>query len=120
MRAVHQAADVAVRAQSEVRESYAAYRSAYDVARHYRDEVVPLRQSISEENLLRYNGMLVSVFDLLADAREQVRAVASAVQATRDFWLAETNLQTALTGRSPESAATTAVTATPEPQGGGH
>ena len=120
MEAVHQAADVAVRAQSEVRESYAAYRSAYDVARHYRDEVVPLRKSISEENLLRYNGMLVSVFDLLADAREQVRAVASAVQAARDFWLAETDLQAALTGRSPEAAPTTAVTATPEPQAAGH
>jgi outer membrane protein TolC len=120
MQAVHQAADVAVRAQSEVRESYAAYRTAYDVARHYRDEVVPLRKSISDENLLRYNGMLISVFELLADAREQVRAVAGAVQASRDFWLAEANLQTALTGRSPEGASPAAVNATPEPQGGGH
>ena len=120
MQAVHQAADVAVRAQSEVRESYAAYRTAYDLARHYRDEVVPLRKSISDENLLRYNGMLISVFDLLADAREQVRAVAAAVQATRDFWLADSNLQTALTGRSPDSGSTASVTATAEPQGGGH
>ena len=42
------------------------------------------------------------------------------MQATRDFWLAETDLQAALTGRSPEAAPTTAVTATPEPQAAGH
>ena len=72
MQAVHRTAEVAVNARSEVRESYSAYRTAYDLARHYRDEVVPLRKRISEENLLRYNGMLIGVFELLADSREQV------------------------------------------------
>jgi outer membrane protein TolC len=81
---------------------------------------VPLRKSISDENLLRYNGMLISVFDLLADAREQVRAVAGSVQATRDFWIAQTNLQTALTGRSPGAGSPAAVAATPESRGSEH
>ena len=101
LQAVNRTAEVAVNARSEVREAYSAYRTAYDLARHYRDEVVPLRKRISEENLLRYNGMLISVFELLADAREQVAGVTGYVQALRDFWIAETNLQTALTGRSP-------------------
>ena len=101
MQAVHRTAEIAVNARSEVRESYSAYRTAYDLARHYRDEVVPLRKRISDENLLRYNGMLASVFELLADARDQVAAVTAAIEAQRDYWLAETNLQTALTGRSP-------------------
>ncbi len=101
MQAVHRAADTAVRARSEVREAYAAYRTAYDLARHYRDEIVPLRKHISEEVLLRYNGMLMSVFELLADARQQIAAVSSAIDAQRDFWLAETALNLALTGKSP-------------------
>jgi outer membrane protein TolC len=105
MQALHSAAEVAVNARSEVRESYSAYRTAYDLARHYRDEVVPLRQRISEENLLRYNGMLIGVFELLADSREQVRAVTAYVQALRDFWIADTALNTALTGRSPGAGA---------------
>jgi outer membrane protein TolC len=105
MQAVHRTAEVAVNAQSEVRESYGAYRTAFDLAKHYRDEVVPLRKRISEENMLRYNGMLISVFELLADSREQVRGVADYVQALRDFWVAETNLQSALTGRSPGGSA---------------
>lgn len=107
MQAVHRTAEVAVNARSEVRESYSAYRTSYDLARHYRDEVVPLRKRISEENLLRYNGMLIGVFELLADSREQVRSVADYVQALRDFWVAETNLQTALLSRSPSGGSTT-------------
>jgi outer membrane protein TolC len=101
LQAVNRTAEVAVNARSEVREAYSAYRTSYELARHYRDEVVPLRKRISEENLLRYNGMLISVFELLTDAREQVAGVTGYVQALRDFWVAETNLQTALTGRSP-------------------
>lgn len=93
--------EVAVNARSEAREAYFGYRTAHDLARHYRDEVVPLRKFIGEEMLLRYNGMLASTWDLLADSRAQVMAVNSAIEAQRDFWLAETDLQTALTGTSP-------------------
>ncbi len=94
--AVHEAADVAVRARSQVRESWSAYRSAHGLARHWRDEVVPLRQRIAEQQLLRYNGMLTGVFELLADAREQVRSVSAYVEALRDFWLADSRLQQAM------------------------
>jgi outer membrane protein TolC len=98
MQAVHRTADTAVVARSQVREAYSAYRTTYDVARHYRDEVVPLRKRISDEVLLRYNGMLASVFELLADSREQVNAVNRAIEAQRDFWIAETELQAAISG----------------------
>ncbi len=102
--AMARTAEIAVNAQSEVRESYAAYRTAFDLARHYRDEIVPLRKRIAEENVLRYNGMLIGVFELLADAREQSGSVVAAIAATRDYWLADTALQLALTGKSPGAA----------------
>jgi outer membrane protein TolC len=100
MQAVHRTADVAVRARSEVREAYSAYRTAYDIAKHYRDEVVPLHKKISDEVMLRYNGMLASVFELLSDARDQVNSVNAAIEAQRDFWIAETDLQMAINGGS--------------------
>ena len=91
------------------------------MAKHYRDEVVPLRKRISEENLLRYNGMLASVFDLLSDSKDQVTGVVGAVEALRDYWLAETNLQTAVTGRSPSGGrGVGAAKATESSQSGGH
>ncbi|HEX6298785.1 MAG TPA: TolC family protein, partial [Burkholderiales bacterium] len=58
LQSMNRATAAAVQARSEVREAYGAYRTAFDLARHYRDEVVPLRKRISEEMLLRYNGML--------------------------------------------------------------
>ncbi len=100
MQSVNRAGEAAIQARSEVREAYSAYRTAFDLSRHYRDEVVPLRKRISEEVLLRYNGMLLSVFELLADSREQVLAVNGYIESLRDFWLADADLQMALTGRS--------------------
>jgi outer membrane protein TolC len=99
MQAVDRAAETAVNARSEVREAYAAYRSAHDIARHHLDEVVPLRKQIADENLLRYNGMLIGVFELLADARAQIASVNAAIEAKRDFWLAQADLDLALIGK---------------------
>jgi outer membrane protein TolC len=97
--ALHRAAQAAIEARSELREAYGRYRLAYDIARHHRDERVPLAQRISEEQLLRYNGMLIGVFELLADARAQVAAVQASIVALRDFWLAQADLDQALVGK---------------------
>jgi outer membrane protein TolC len=98
MQALHRVAETAVNARSEVREAYSAYHAAYDAAKRYRDEILPLRKKIAEENMLRYNGMLIGVFELLADAREQVGAVITYIEALRDFWLSESDLQVAFNG----------------------
>ncbi len=121
MQAVHRAADAAVRARSEVREAYSAYRTAFDLARHYRDEIVPLRKRISDENVLRYNGMLISVFELLADARSQIGAVTAYIEALRDFWIADASLEHALTAGSPGSMTAGATRSAPAAaDAGGH
>ena len=66
MQGVHRTAQTAVNARSQVREAYQGYRSSYEIAQHYRDDVVPTAQRISDENVLRYNGMFISVFELQA------------------------------------------------------
>ncbi|MCI4441803.1 TolC family protein [Tibeticola sp.] len=115
--------EVAERARTEARTAWAQWQRAHQAARHWRDELVPLRQRLSEETLLRYNGMLTSPWDVLTQAAAQSAAVASAIAAERDFWFADTELQLALTGTSPRGlerpsdAAPTAASATPTPQG---
>ena len=99
MQAAHRVADAAVKARSEARESYLGYRASHDLARHYRDEVIPLRKKIADETLLRYNGMLASPFELLADSREQAQAVSGYIDALKEFWLADAALEGALGGR---------------------
>lgn len=111
--------DTAVRARSEVRAAWLTYRTALDLARQQQAEIVPLRQLIADETTLRYNGMLASVWDMLAEARNSTQAVANAIEAQRDFWLAETDLQLALTGTSPGAlqGLTSGAAASTTPQG---
>ena len=90
-------------AGSDLRESYAAYRTAYDLSRHYRDEVIPLSKVISDENGKRYNGMFIGVFELLADHRSQINTVKASIAAQQQFWLADAALQATLLGK-PMSA----------------
>ncbi len=103
-RAAHHAADVAIQARSEAREAYGLYRGAYELARRHRDELLPLARRVSQEQLLRYNGMLIGVFELLADARAQVAAAAAAQDALRDLWLAQVDLDQALSAGPPPAA----------------
>lgn len=113
--ALSRTTQTAVNARSEVREAYGHWRATHDIARHQRDEVVPLKKRISEENLLRYNGMLIGVFELLADARAQIMGVSQYLDALRDFWVADADLEMALLGPVAlgQSAGSTAGVRTP-------
>ena len=98
MAAVNRLVEKAVNARSEARGAYRKYRATYDIAAHYRREVLPLRKIISDETLLRYNAMQIDVFALLAEARQRIGANIAAIEAQRDFWLANTELFAAIVG----------------------
>jgi outer membrane protein TolC len=89
----------ALEATSNLRETHAAYLTAYGIARQFKEELLPLRQRIADDNLLRYNAMQIGVFDLLADAAEQSAMVSTAIEAQQQFWLSEAALQSTLIGR---------------------
>lgn len=121
MRSANLLAEKAVNIRSEARSAYEAYRSRYDIARHYRNSVVPLRSKIEEEATLSYNGMITSTFELLADVRARVDSTVLSVNAKRDFWLADTDLMTAIHGGGSGGAAeATAAPATAEAGAAGH
>ncbi len=98
IRALAEADTLTSSTRSRAREAYGRYRSAYDTARHQRDDVVLWRTTLQEETQARYNGMLLSTWDLLASAGARIRSVNAALLAQRDFWLAHTDLQGVLAG----------------------
>ncbi|HRI93422.1 MAG TPA: TolC family protein [Accumulibacter sp.] len=98
MQAANKLAEKAVNVRSEAREAYQAWRGTYDVTRLYQGRVLPLRQVIQKESLLMYNGMLIDVTQLIADARARTMSRIAAVNALRDFWLADTDFKHALIG----------------------
>ena len=98
MRALNRLSAKAVAARSEARGAYRTYLATHEIAAHYQNRVLPLRRVISQETLLRYNGMLVDVFDLLTEARERVASNVATIEARRAFLLAEIDLRAAVIG----------------------
>ena len=102
--ALNRLADKAVTIRSEARDAYRSYRATYTIARHYVAEVLPLRKIISDEMLLRYNAMQIDVFELLTETRQRITAHIAAIEALRDFWLADAELGAAIVGGGASNA----------------
>ena len=103
LQAANVLAEKAVNVRSEARGAETAYHASYKIARHYRDVLVPLRQTVEEEALLSYNGMITSTFELLTDVREKLSASLEAANAKRDFFIAQAELTAAIYGGSAGS-----------------
>jgi len=88
----------AVNVRSEARDAFRVYRSTYDIAGHYQREVLPLRKIISDEMQLRFSSMQVDVFALLKEMKQRIAALRVAIHAKLDFWLAQSEFQTAING----------------------
>jgi len=96
--------ETAINVRSEARDAFGVYRSTYDIAGHYLREVLPLRKIISDEMQLRFSSMQVDVFALLTEARQRIAALRAAIEAKRDFWLAQSDLTTAVNGGGSRDA----------------
>lgn len=88
----------AVNIRSEARSAFKNYRARHEIGRHYKRNVLPLREKIEEESLLTYNGMITNTFELLADTRAKINTLLMSVNAKRDFWLADADLNAAIYG----------------------
>jgi outer membrane protein TolC len=108
-------------AASQLRERASALRSAWTLARQQLDEQLPRQRELTEETLLRYNGMLIGVFELLAQARAQAASTAGALDAQRDYWLADAAWQAARIGvPSAATALSSGAAPTSDSAGAGH
>lgn len=112
----------AVNARSEARDAYRVYRSTYDIASHYQREIIPLRKTITEEMQLRFSSMQVDIFALLTEARQRLASLRGAIGARQNFFLAQSELQTAVNGGgAPASGADNPTyIAAAAPADGGH
>jgi len=100
-------AQAAIDARSQIRQAYASYRAAHKLAIQQRDEILPLRKSVADQNLLRYNASLISIFELLSGARDQAAGVDDYIQSARGFWIAKSEFEASLLGDPGDSRTTT-------------
>lgn len=92
-----------LRQQSVAHLAFEAYQASLTVVKDNQNEVLATRQFMVQETQLHYNGMLKSVWDLLAEVNNQSQASIDAINAQRDALMAETDLQWVLQGGSPAS-----------------
>lgn len=117
--AIAQVEQVLLQAQSELREAQARLLLRHQIALRAQQQL-PLHQRIAQESLLRYNGMLGSVFELLSDTRAQIAGVAASQSALRDYWLADAAWQQARLGPAIAPLASSEDAWAPEPARGSH
>ena len=120
MQAANQLAEKAVNIRSEARSAHTAYSSTHEIARHYLNAVVPLRTTIESEGLLTYNGMISNTFELLADTRAKIGTLMLAINAKREFWLADVNLSAAIYGGGAGAGGSAATPSVGDAGGAGH
>jgi outer membrane protein TolC len=90
---------LAIEIRSAARAARYRYLTARNQANYYDEVIAPLRAKITHQTQLRYNGMLVSPFDLLEAKQAEIEAKRRGIEALRDYWIARTELETILRGR---------------------
>jgi cobalt-zinc-cadmium efflux system outer membrane protein len=111
---------LAVEIRSEARESRTRLDALHRSVRHYEQALLPLQQTIVEETLKFYNGMLLGVYDLLLASQSQVQTGRQYIATSRDFWLAWTELERAVGGRIAIPPSAPPTSDTDEPDQGAH
>ena len=91
-------AELAVNVRSEVRMLRSRLISARAVAGHFRTVLLPLRERIVKESQLRYDAMLLGVFQLLTARRAEIDTWRDSLEAVRDYWTTRAELERAAGG----------------------
>ena len=109
---------LAVDIRSEARAARDRLVAAHAAVGHFERALLPLQQSIVEETLKFYNGMLVGVYDLLLAQQGQVQTARQYVAALKEFWQAWAELERALGGGvpAPQTAVEHSASAVQEPE----
>ncbi|MEN8261115.1 MAG: TolC family protein [Pseudomonadota bacterium] len=77
--------------RATAREARTRLMATHAQVKFFQDVLLPLKQTVVGETQLRYNGMLIGVYDLLQ--AKQVNTGRDYITAIRDFWLAWSDLE---------------------------
>ncbi len=114
----HEHAALAVAIRSQVRRARTRMQQARALAEQYWTVLLPLRVQVLRQTQLEYNAMLVGVFQLLVAKRDEIDAGRGYIEALRDYWIARTDLESAVGGELALAASPPASAIPPAPGGG--
>jgi cobalt-zinc-cadmium efflux system outer membrane protein len=89
---------LAVDVRSQIRELRDELTSKREIARFYRDELLPGERRILKESLTQYNAMEIQNFELFSTKAEEARTEREYLEAVRDYWISRAELEQAVGG----------------------
>jgi cobalt-zinc-cadmium efflux system outer membrane protein len=89
---------LAIDVRSQIRELRDELASKREIARFYRDELLPGQRQILNESLLNYNAMEIGNFELFTTKAEGARTEREYIDAVRDYWITRAELERAVGG----------------------
>jgi outer membrane protein, heavy metal efflux system len=113
----NQHAALAVSIRSQVRRARTRMQQARALAEHYWDVLLPLRVEALRQTQLEYNAMLVGVFQLLVAKRDEIDSGRAYIESLRDYWIARTDLESAVGGELPLTEPPPTSVTPPAPEG---
>lgn len=90
---------LAVEIRSAVRAALYRLRTVRQRVVYYDEVVLPLREKITHQTQLRYNGMLLGVFQLLQAKQAEIAVRQQYIDVLRDYWIAHNEMEQILNGR---------------------
>ncbi len=89
---------LAIDVRSQIRELRDELASKREIARFYRDELLPGQRRILNESLINYNAMEIGNFELFTTRAEEARTEREYIDAARDYWITRAELERAVGG----------------------
>ena len=98
--------NITLSAASQMRESYSRYRTSFDIAHHYQDQILPMQETLLEEATYQYNGMIIGVFEYAQAGKEMADIQQAAIDAKRNYMISEISMKSIIMGRPIEASLT--------------
>jgi len=89
---------LAVDVRSQIRELRDELTTKREIARFYKEELLPGQRRILNESLIQYNAMEIENFELFSTKAEEARTEREYLEAVRDYWITRAELERAVGG----------------------
>ena len=89
---------LSIKTKSDLQQAREHLRAAHTQASDILNKLRNLHSGAEEEALLRYNGMFISTWDLIAKAQTKMQSELAVAQAKQSFWIALADMRALLAG----------------------
>ena len=89
---------LSIKTKSDLQQAREHLRAAHTQASDILNKLQNLHSGAEEEALMRYNGMFISTWDLIAKAQTKLQSELAVAQAKQSFWIALTDMRALLAG----------------------